>query len=65
MNTGGAHVAAHALRAGIVDRVEYYVNPVVIGAGTCWLPKGLRVGLRLVEEHGFSDGVVYLAYEAH
>ncbi len=51
--------------AGIVDRVEYYVNPVIVGAGTHWLPNDLRVDLRLVEEHRFSDGVVYLAYEAH
>lgn len=65
MNIGGAHLAAHALRAGIIDRVEYYVNPVIVGGGTPWLPQDLRLALRLVEEQRFSDGVVYLAYEAH
>lgn len=62
VNIGGAHLAAQALRAGIVDRVEYYVNPVIVGGGTHWLPADLQVTLRLVEEHRFSNGVVHLAY---
>ena len=64
VSIGGAHLAAQALRAGLVDRVEYYVNPVIVGGGTRWLPADLHLPLRLVEEHRFSDGVVYLAYEA-
>lgn len=59
---GGPALAAHALRAGIVDRVEYYANPVIVGGGTHWLPAGLRRDLRLVEEHRFGCGVVHLAY---
>lgn len=60
---GGANLAAHALRAGMVDRLEYYVNPIVIGAGTPWLPAGLRLDLRLIDQHRFGNGVVFLAYE--
>lgn len=60
---GGPDLAAQALRAGIVDGLEYYAHPVVLGGGTPWLPKGLRVGLRLVEQHRFGCGVVHLAYE--
>lgn len=60
---GGADLAARALRAGIVDRLEYYVNPLIIGAGTPWLPACLKLGLRLVEEHRFGSGVVFLGYE--
>ncbi|MCW5954871.1 MAG: dihydrofolate reductase family protein [Propionibacteriaceae bacterium] len=63
VNIGGPALAAHALRAGIVDRFEYYVNPVVLGAGKQWLPGDLRVNLRLTEEHRFDNGVVFLAYE--
>ena len=59
---GGPDLAAHALRAGLVDALELYVNPVVIGGGTPWLPPGLRLDLRLVEQHRFSCGVVHLAY---
>ena len=59
---GGPDLAAQALRAGIVDRVEYYAGPVIIGGGTPWLPRGLRLDLRLVEHHRFAGGVVHLAY---
>ncbi len=31
---GGAHLAGSALGAGIVDRVAFFVAPIVIGAGT-------------------------------
>lgn len=60
---GGAELAATALRAGIVDRLDYYVNPVVVGGGKRWLPEGLTLGLRLVEQRRFDDGVVYVAYD--
>lgn len=59
---GGPDLAAHALRDRIVDRVEYYANPVIIGGGTPWLPGGLRLDLRLLETNRFACGVVHLAY---
>jgi riboflavin biosynthesis pyrimidine reductase len=31
---GGAHLAGSALDAGIVDRIAFFVAPIVIGAGT-------------------------------
>ena len=46
-----------------VDRVEYYVVPVVVGGGTPWLPPDLRLDLRLVGHHRFDCGVVHLAYD--
>ncbi|MGJ7440623.1 dihydrofolate reductase family protein [Aquipuribacter sp. MA13-6] len=63
VSIGGPDLAAQALRAGLVDVLEYYVNPVVVGGGTPWLPPGLRLGLRLVEQHRFDHGVVHLVYE--
>lgn len=60
---GGPELAANALRAGIVDVVEYYLNPVVIGSGTSWLPADLRLDLKLVEQHLFDCGVVFLSYD--
>ncbi|WP_084343413.1 dihydrofolate reductase family protein [Piscicoccus intestinalis] len=56
-------LAAHALRAGLVDAVEFYLHPIVIGAGTPWLPADLRLDLRLVEQHRFDNGVVHVAYD--
>ncbi|AKT50970.1 dihydrofolate reductase family protein [Arsenicicoccus sp. oral taxon 190] len=60
---GGPELAAVALLAGIVDQVEYYASPVIVGGGTHWLPAGLRLGLRLVDAHRFSSGVVHLVYQ--
>lgn len=61
---GGPELAGQALQARIVDVVEYYANPVIIGGGTPWLPSDLRLDLRLVEHHRFACGVMHLVYEA-
>lgn len=63
VSIGGPDLAAQALRAGLVDAVEYYASPLLVGGGTPWLPTGLRLDLRLVEHHRFTSGVVHLAYE--
>lgn len=62
VSIGGGELAAEALRAGIVDAVEYYANPVVLGAGKPWLPAGLRLDLTLTSATRFACGVVHSAY---
>ena len=62
LGIGGPDLAAHALRAGLVDEVRLILNPVVIGAGTEALPDGLRIDLALVDERRFDCGVVALGY---
>jgi dihydrofolate reductase len=62
LSVGGAGLAAEAIRAGLVDEYHYYVNPVVVGGGTSWLPGGVRLDLSLVDERRFGGGVVYLRY---
>jgi dihydrofolate reductase len=59
VSVGGPTLAAHALRAGIVDRLHLYLHPVVVGGGTPALPDGIRLSLDLVgvEQVG---GVVHL-----
>lgn len=63
VSIGGATLAGHALRAGLVDRLDLFVNPVVVGGGTHWLPDGVRLDLALTAEHRFAGGVVHLRYE--
>jgi len=64
VSIGGPTLAAHALRAGIVDDIHLFVVPVVVGGGTsCW-PTGVRLTLDLVEQERFRDGTVYLHYSA-
>ena len=62
VSIGGPTLAAHAVRAGLVDEFQLFVNPVVVGGGTSWLPDDLRVDLSLVGEHRFPNGVVHLRY---
>ena len=59
---GGPELAGQALSAGIVDEVQQFLSPVVVGGGTHFLPKGLRVRLELLDERRFGNGVVYLRY---
>jgi len=59
---GGASLAAQALRAGLVDELQLFAVPIVVGGGKHWLPDDLRVALDLIEVRQFANGVVYLRY---
>ena len=58
----GPHLAAYAIRAGLVDEYHQFVSPVVVGGGTHWLPDGVRIDLELLDQRRFGNGVVYLRY---
>jgi dihydrofolate reductase len=59
---GGPELAAAAFRAGLVEECRLFVNPVLVGGGKPALPRGVRAGTELLDEHRFSSGVVYLRY---
>lgn len=58
----GAGLASAALRAGLVDEIAHYLSPVVVGGGTPFYPRGIRLALELCEERRFPNGVVYARY---
>jgi dihydrofolate reductase len=62
LSIGGPTLAAQALAAGLVDECHLFLSPVIVGAGTRALPDGLKLRLDLLDEHRFSNGVVYLRY---
>jgi dihydrofolate reductase len=62
ISIGGPGLAAQALQAGLVDELHLFVAPVVVGAGTPWLPGDLRLRLELRQERGFANGMVHLDY---
>jgi dihydrofolate reductase len=62
ISVGGPELAAHAIRAGLVDECHLFVTPVLVGGGNPSLPHGVRVQLELIEERRFRSGVVYLSY---
>ena len=62
LSVSGAGLAAHALRAGLVDEIRVGLAPVAVGAGKPALPTDLRVDLELVDERRFGNGTVHVAY---
>jgi dihydrofolate reductase len=62
LGIGGAGLAAHAIRAGLVDELQLFVTPITVGGGTRSLPDGARMELELLGERRFGSGVVYLHY---
>ena len=62
LSVGGAHLAAQAFKAGLVDEVQLFVWPVIVGGGKPGLPEGGRVTLELVDERRFGNGVLQLRY---
>jgi dihydrofolate reductase len=64
ISVGGPGLAAHALHAGIVDEIQLFLVPAVVGGGTRALPDGLRVDLELLDQRRFAGGAVYLRYQS-
>jgi dihydrofolate reductase len=64
ISVGGPHLAAQAIKAGLVDAYHLFINPVVVGGGNPALPDGVHVKLELMGEHRFKCGVVYLHYQS-
>lgn len=59
---GGPHLAAEAIRAGIVDEYHQIIVPQIIGSGNHWLPRDANVRLALVDLRKFENGFVHLHY---
>jgi len=62
LTVGGPELAGQALAAGLVDELQAFVVPVLVGGGRRWLPDGVRVGLELLDERRFANGAVYARY---
>jgi dihydrofolate reductase len=64
MTVGGAELGGRAIKAGLVDELQLFLVPVVVGGGKPALPHGVRPGLQLLDTRRFASGVVYLRYAA-
>ncbi|MET7946857.1 dihydrofolate reductase family protein [Micromonospora sp. NPDC005324] len=62
LTIGGAHLAAQAFRAGLVDECNLLIHPIVTGGGKPALPSGTRLGLELLSDRRFNNGVASLHY---
>ncbi|MDQ3916157.1 MAG: dihydrofolate reductase family protein [Actinomycetota bacterium] len=62
ISVGGPTLAGQAISAGLVDELHLFVTPVVVGGGTQWLPRDVRVDLELLDIRRLGSGVVHLHY---
>ena len=62
ISVGGPDLAAQAIKAGLVDEIQLFLTPIVVGGGKRALPTNVRLRLQLLGERRFGNGVVYLHY---
>jgi dihydrofolate reductase len=62
ISVSGPHLAAQAIKAGLVDEFHLFLTPIVVGGGTRSFPDDVRVKLELLDERRFGNGVVHLHY---
>jgi dihydrofolate reductase len=62
LTVGGAELAGQAIAAGLVDELQLFMVPVVVGGGKAWLPGSVRLDLELLESRRFAGGVVFVRY---
>jgi dihydrofolate reductase len=62
ISVGGPALAAHTLKAALVDECHLFVHPVVIGGGNPAFSRGVSARFDLLAERRFGKGVVHLHY---
>ena len=62
MTVGGADLAGQAIKAGLVDELQLFLVPIVVGGAKRALPSGVRSDLELLDTQRFASGAVYLRY---
>jgi dihydrofolate reductase len=62
ISVAGPTLAAHAIRAGLVDEYQLLVAPAMLGGGIRVLPSNAPLRLELLDERRFGNGMVYLRY---
>jgi dihydrofolate reductase len=62
---GGPTLAAHAIRAGLVDEYHLLIAPIIVGSGNPYLPGKVSVKLELLDERRFDNGMIHVRYRAN
>jgi dihydrofolate reductase len=62
LTVAGAALAAQAFGAGLVDELQLFLTPVLVGGGKPALPQNVHLELELYDERRFGNGVVFLRY---
>jgi dihydrofolate reductase len=62
ISVGGADLAAHLARSGLIDEYWLYMHPVVLGGGKPYFQSGLGLTLKPLGTGSLSQGVTLLRY---
>ncbi|TMD72185.1 MAG: deaminase [Chloroflexi bacterium] len=62
VTVGGPELAGHALRVGLVDELQVFLAPVLVGGGKKALPEGVFGHLALLDDRRFGNGTVFVRY---
>jgi len=62
LSIGGPTLAARALAHDLVDEIQLFMVPTIVGGGNRWLPEDLRLDLELLDERRFASGFVHVRY---
>ncbi len=62
LTVGGAELAGQALAAGLVDEIQLFLVPVIVGGGKRALPVDVQARLRRISTRSFASGFVYTHY---
>ena len=62
LGVGGADLAGQAIAAGLVDELQLFTVPIIVGGGKRWLPLDVRADLELLDNRRFDRGFVYQRY---
>jgi dihydrofolate reductase len=62
VSVGGADLGGQAIRAGLVDELQLFLVPAIVGGGKRALPGDARADLELLDTRRFTGGAVYLRY---
>ena len=60
--TGSLTLVRSLLTAGLLDQLQLFVHPIVLGKGARWFDDLNAVELRLASAETFSTGVIHQTY---
>jgi dihydrofolate reductase len=62
LSVGGPELAGQALKAGLVDELHLFLQPIVVGGGKAALPAGTLLKFELLGQRHFHGGAIHLRY---
>jgi dihydrofolate reductase len=62
LTVAGPDLAGQAIEFGLVEELQVFTVPLIVGGGKPWLPTGVRLRLSLIESHSFANGFTFHRY---